>query len=177
MNKYGAILQFYRRLKYNMLSTNARVEGEPMKHQPVQINGGGAVYFGKNVHLGVRNSPSFYNSYAYIEARRENATIVFEDDVAINNNFSAVANESSITVGRGTTIGMNCQIYNCNFHSLDPKKRRTDTGESKPVLIGRNVFIGNNVTILRGVTIGDNAVIGAGSVINKDIPTNATHKA
>lgn len=169
MNKLGAIIQFFRRLKYRLLSTNRRVEGSLKRHQPVQINGGGVVRFRESVHIGVHNSPAFYNSYAYIEARKADAVITFEANVAINNNFCAVANESSITMGAGTTIGVNCQIYNCNFHSLDPDKRRSATGESLPVTIGKNVFIGNNVTILKGVTIGDNAVIGAGSVVKSDV--------
>lgn len=169
MNRFGAFLQFFRRLKYRLLSTNSRVKGKVLRHQPVQINGRGEISFRESVHIGVRNSPMFYNTYAYIEARTENASIVFEKDVAINNNFCAVANESSITIGEGTTIGVNCQIYNCNFHSLDPSKRRTSSGKSAPVTIGKNVFIGNNVTILKGVTIGDDAVIGAGSTVMQNV--------
>lgn len=174
MNKYGALLQFFRRLKYRLLSTNSNVEGNVKRHQPVQINGSGGVRFRESVHIGVRNSPLFYNTYAYIEARTADGSITIGNDVAINNNFCAVANESSITIGDGTTIGVNCQIYNCNFHSLNPDKRRIDPGKSAPVIIGKNVFIGNNVTILKGVTIGDNAVIGAGSVVKKDVDTNTT---
>ncbi len=174
MNRFGTLLQFFRRLKYRLLSTNSRVKGTVVRHQPVQINGRGEIRFRESVHIGVRNSPMFYNTYAYIEARTESASIVFGKDVAINNNFCAVANESSITIGEGTTIGMNCQIYNCNFHNLDASKRRIDTGGSAPVYIGKNVFIGNNVTVLKGVTIGDNAVIGAGSVVKRDVQENTT---
>ena len=176
MNKLGAIIQFFRRFKYRLLSTNKRVGGQVKRHQPVQVNGRGVVYFRENVQIGVYNSAMFYNTYAYIEARTPEAIITLEKDVAINNNFCAVANESSITIGEGTTIGVNCQIYNCNFHSLDPEKRRTSTGESKAVLVGKNVFIGNNVTILKGVTIGDNAVIAAGSVVTKNVEINSTYR-
>lgn len=177
MNKLGAIIQFFRRLKYRLLSTNFRVEGTVKKHQPIQINGSGSVRFRESVEVGVYNSPLFYNTYAYIEARTESSEIIFEKGVAINNNFCVVANESSITIGAGTTIGINCQIYNCNFHSLDPDKRRIDTGISAPVNIGKNVFIGNNVTILKGVTIGDNAVIGAGSMVKQDVLENTVYSS
>lgn len=176
MNRLGAILQFFSRIKFRILSSNSRVDGDPTRHQPVQINGKGKVRFLENVQIGVQNSPMFYNTYAYIEARTTGAVIIFKENVAINNNFCAVANESSITIEEGSTIGVNCQIYNCNFHHLDPGKRRTDSGESKPVLIGKNVFIGNNVTILKGVTIGDNAVIGAGSIIAQDVPANKIYR-
>lgn len=176
MNKLGAILQFFRRFKYRLLSTNTKVEGSPLRHQAVQINGKGVVRFRQSVHIGVHNSPLFYNTYAYIEARRESAQIIFEKGVAINNNFCAVANESSITIGEGTTIGVNCQMYDCNFHSLDPEKRRSDSGKSAPIVIGKNVFIGNNVTILKGVTIGNNTVVGAGSVVTHDIEEGRIYK-
>lgn len=163
------IIQRLRIWKYKLLSSNTRLEGRPILHQAAQCNGKGVIRFCKNVHIGVINSPSFYTTYAYIEARREGSSITFGVDVAINNNFCAVANESSITIGDTTTIGLNCSIYNCNFHSLDPQKRRLETGDSKAVTIGKNVFIGNNVSIWRGVTIGDNVVIPAGSIVTSDI--------
>lgn len=177
MNKLGALIQFLRRLKYRLLSINSQVKGNPIRHQPIQINGKGEVRFGQSVHIGVYNSPLFYNTYSYIEARMASSVITFEKDVAINNNFCAVANESSITIGEGTTIGVNCQIYDCNFHNLDPAKRRADPGKSLPVIIGKNVFIGNNVTILKGVTIGDNAVVGAGSIVKKDIAAGTIYSS
>lgn len=169
MSKLGRIIQRLRIWKYQLLSTNSTIEGVPILHQAAQCNGRGVIRFRESVHIGVINSPSFYNTYAYIEARKEGSSITIGAQVAINNNFCAVANESSITIGDYTTIGLNCSIYNCNFHSLDPQKRRLETGDSKPVTIGKNVFIGNNVSIWKGVTIGDHVVIPAGSRVTSDI--------
>ncbi|TVZ53432.1 DapH/DapD/GlmU-related protein [Dokdonia sp. Hel_I_53] len=169
MLKLGIIIQSFRIWKYKLLSTNESIEGAAILHQPAQINGKGHVRFRESVHIGVTNSPQFYNTYAYIEARQMGSEITFGSNVAINNNFCAIANESYIHIGDNTTIGMNCAIYNCNFHSLDPEKRRLETGESTPVIIGKNVFIGNNVSIWKGVTIADNVVIPAGSIVTKDI--------
>jgi virginiamycin A acetyltransferase len=45
--------------------------------------------------------------------------------------------------------------------------------ETKPIVIGHDVFIGSNVVVLDGVTIGDGAVIGAGAVVATDIPPYA----
>ena len=174
MKFIGKHIQRYRILKYKWLSTSETVEGDATYYQPVQINGKGSVRFRESVAIGVINSPLFFNTYAYIEARKAGSEIIFGDHVAINNNFCAIANESTITIGAYTTIGLNCSIYNCNFHNLDPHKRRTDAGESKPVHIGKNVFIGNNVSIWKGVTIGDNAVIAAGSVVTTDIAAGET---
>lgn len=41
--------------------------------------------------------------------------------------------------------------------------------ESKPVVIGNDVWIGTNSLILDGVTIGNGAIIAAGSVVTKDV--------
>jgi len=45
--------------------------------------------------------------------------------------------------------------------------------ESKPIIIGNNVWIGSNATVLPEVTIGNNVTIGANSVVTKDIPDNS----
>lgn len=45
--------------------------------------------------------------------------------------------------------------------------------ESKPIVIGNDVFIGANVTVLDGISIGNGAVIGAGAVVSENIPPYA----
>lgn len=174
MSSLGNILQSFRIWKYKLLSQTTYVDGKPMLYQPAQLNGKGVIRFHESVQIGVINSPSFYNTYAYIEARKEGSEIVFGNNVAINNNFCAIANEGTIVIGDDTTIGLNCSIYNCNFHSLDPTRRRSDTGPSAAVTIGKNVFIGNNVSIWKGVSIGDNAVIAAGSVVTSSVAAGVT---
>lgn len=172
MIRLGKLIQLFRIFKYKLLSTNQRVVGSVVRNQPVQINGRGEVIFEKDVQIGVQNSLGFFSTYGYIEARKKKAKIVLGTHVHINNNLCIVANESSIRIGNHTTIGANCQIYDCNFHSLNPNKRRVEDGSSAPVVIGKNVFIGNNVIILKGVTIGDNCIISAGSVVNRRVEEN-----
>lgn len=41
--------------------------------------------------------------------------------------------------------------------------------QSKPVIVGNDVWIGYGAIILAGVHIGDGAVIGAGAVVTKDV--------
>lgn len=71
-----------------------------------------------------------------------------------------------VRIGDNCIIGAKVVIYDNDGHPerLSP--------ESKPVIIGNNVFIGMRSIIMKGVTIGDNAVIGAGSIVTKDIPAN-----
>jgi len=45
--------------------------------------------------------------------------------------------------------------------------------ESKPVVLGENVWTGSRAIILPGVHIGENAIIGAGAVVTEDVPANA----
>jgi acetyltransferase-like isoleucine patch superfamily enzyme len=47
--------------------------------------------------------------------------------------------------------------------------------ETKPIIIGNDVWIGMNVTILDGVVIGDGAIIAAGAVVCRDVPDYAIY--
>lgn len=77
-----------------------------------------------------------------------------------------------IEIGMNTLVGANSIISDTDWHSLNPSTRLTGVPNSKPIIIGNNVFIGVNSIILKGVTIGDNTVIGAGSVVVNNIPPN-----
>lgn len=82
-----------------------------------------------------------------------------------------------IIIGDYVKIGGGVCIYDTDFHSLDPEKRKDpllDTANkvTSPVIICENAFIGAHSTILKGVTIGKNSIIGAGSIVTKDVPDN-----
>jgi len=83
---------------------------------------------------------------------------------------------ASLSAHRLVRIGDGCQIgsYACmmdnDYHRVED---RSKPGESRPIVLGENVWLGVRVIVLKGVTIGDNAVIGAGSVVTKDIPANS----
>ena len=160
-----------RRWKYGFYSNNRNVQGTYRAHQPVVIRGKGNISFGKNVHIGVINSPHFYNAYAYIEARTETAEIHFGSDVHINNGFSIVS-EKSIHIGDEVLIGFNCHIIDSSFHNIAIDRRKETDPDPQSVIIERNVFIGNNVTILKGVTIGENSVVANGAVVTTSCSKN-----
>ena len=71
---------------------------------------------------------------------------------------------NSITIGKNCAISHDFTIIDSDGHKINGENN------SKPIIIGDNVWIGTRVTILKGVTIGDGAVIAAGSVITKDVP-------
>jgi maltose O-acetyltransferase len=132
--------------------------------------GSGAFNFAQNVKIGVFPSPLFFSTYAYIEARHPGAQISIGENTWINNNFCAVAEHSSITIGKNCLIGFNVQMYDSDFHGLKVADRMRSLPEwTKPVQIGSDVFIGSNVKILKGVTVGDGAVIANGALVLCDV--------
>ncbi|HMI08723.1 MAG TPA: acyltransferase [Flavobacterium sp.] len=158
--------------KYKWLSDCRNVAGSPNLYHPLLLKGKGRIRFGSNVQIGVIASPNYYSHYSYIEARNEESTIVFGNNISINNNFSAVA-FSGIVISDHVLIGVNCAILDNDGHHLDFDKRTTETPKSAAVFIGENVFLGDNVTILKGVSIGKNSIIGHSAVVTKDIPENS----
>lgn len=91
-----------------------------------------------------------------------------------------------VEIGKDTAIAVGVTIRDNNSHPISPSyrrmMRRTPHGsiersptrsDSKPIIIGENVWIGENARICKGVTIGDNAIIAASSVVTKDVPANA----
>lgn len=159
--------------KYQFLSTAKHIHGKARLHQPVLFTGNGRIIIGKNVNLGYRPSPYLYSGYIHIEARNPHAVIVIGNNCWINNNCVMISEGGGIEIGANSLFGTNVEIYDSDFHDLNPSKRMGG-GSAKiaPVSIGENVFIGSNVRVLKGVTIGNNSVIANGTVIVNSIPAN-----
>ena len=169
------ILRWYQKLriaKYRFLSDCERVCGKPNVQQPVHMVGKGEIKFNGQVTLGVYPSPFFLNGYIYIEARTAEAVVEFGDGVWMNNNCFFISEGPGISIGRGTLLGINCEVLDSDFHDTNPDRRMNGTPMSGKVVIGQNVLIGSNVRILKGVKIGDNSVIANSSVVTRSIPEN-----
>ena len=139
----------------------------------VLITRRGKVLIGKNFKV---NSGNKFN----VIGRQQKTTLWVEGSLTIGDSVgissTAIICNHSITIGNHVTIGGNTVIYDTDFHSLDPKVRKSENdhvnAKKKPVIIMDNVFIGAHTTILKGVSIGENSIIGACSVITKNIPPN-----
>ena len=143
-------------------------------YQPAQLVGRGEIHFEGCVRIGVFPSPYFFNGYAYIEARNPDAKIIVGDGTWINNNFAAISEHKNIIIGKNVIIGTFVEIFDSNFHGLEPDRRYMSTyEEASAVTIEDNVFIGSNVKILKGVNIGRDSVIANGSLVTKSIPPGA----
>lgn len=85
---------------------------------------------------------------------------------------TVIGAKEKITIGNEVLCGANTLITDFDWHGVAPDKRKNYSGDSKPIVIGNNVFIGYGAVVLKGVTIGENSVIGANSVVTRDIPAN-----
>lgn len=83
--------------------------------------------------------------------------------------------QQEVIIGDDVKIGGGAQIFDTNFHSLDPKERVSGCEvasciRTAPVHIGDRVFIGTNAIVCKGVSIGDESIVAAGSVVVSDVP-------
>ena len=121
---------------------------------------------GRHYNMIGRQQPCFF-------VVGKHAELTIGDHVGLSG--TAIVCHESVSIGDHTCIGMNCVIYDTDFHDLDYRKRSAIPEDyshvaKRPVRIGRHVFIGAHSTILKGVTIGDGAIVGAGAVVTKNIP-------
>jgi maltose O-acetyltransferase len=164
------MLQTPRVALYSLLSNN-KYEGLPRRFQPLQTVGLGTIEFGSEVTVGCFPSPLFFSTYAYVEARQTTATVSIGRGTWINNDFSAIAEHTCITIGQNCLIGTSVEILDSDFHGIKVEERMSSRPEwARPVTIGNNVFIGSNVKIMKGVVIGNGSVIANGSIVTKDVP-------
>jgi maltose O-acetyltransferase len=68
-------------------------------------------------------------------------------------------------------MGPEVIILDRNHIFADPSRPIGGQGEteSRPPVLGNNIWIGTRVIILPGVVVGDGAIIGAGAVVTKDV--------
>src|SRR5271167_2382426 len=156
--------------RYAALSTCKRVEGQPYRGQPVLFGGAGRIVIGSDVFFGIRTSPGYYSTYAYLEARAQDAVIEIGDGVLFNNGPTLISDGAGIRIGQRSLIGVSVEISDTDYHDIRPCLRRRGTPSIAPVEVGQNVFIGSGVRVLKGVTIGDDSVIGAGAVVASSVP-------
>jgi acetyltransferase-like isoleucine patch superfamily enzyme len=73
---------------------------------------------------------------------------------------------NSIKIGNNVLISKGVMIRDSDSHTII----KQGYCQSKPIVIGNNVWIGMRAVILKGVTIGEGSIVAAGAVVTKDIP-------
>lgn len=148
-----------------------RVFGTPM----IQRFRGSIIEIGNGVSLRSWRSsnPLASGKPITLSTRSTDAVIRIGCDVDITSVTIVAA--QLIVVGDRTVIGANSVVIDTDFHPLDPALRRrlSEGGATRPVVIEDDVFIGAGCLILKGVRLGRGCVIGAGSVVTRDVPSGA----
>jgi len=163
-------LMWARIRKYRLLGTCPHVEGAPNLYQPALFLGPGRIVFGAGVDLGWPTSVNFWEGYCHFEVATPEARIELGDGVQLNNNAFLKSEGPGIHIEAHGLLGSYVQIFDTDFHELDPRRRRGGTPRTAPVHLEPNVFVGEHSLILKGVTIGRDSVVGAGSVVTRSIP-------
>jgi acetyltransferase-like isoleucine patch superfamily enzyme len=162
-------IQLPRVLFYRCISTN-QVNRNPRRYQPLQCAGMGEVSIDDSASIGVFPSPSFFSTYTYIEARNPAAKITIGAGTWMNNNFCAIAEHTSIQIGRNCRIGVNVEILDSDFHGIAGEVRGKSLPEwARPVIIGDDVFIGSNAKVMKGVSLGNGFIIENGSLLTRNL--------
>jgi serine acetyltransferase len=168
--RLGTLVQAPRIVKYRALSSLRPDGGDPIVLQPVLFLGPGRVTLGEGVQFGWRASPLFYAGYCHVEVSGVDAAVEIGDRTEFNNNLFIKSEGAGIKIGADGLFGANVEIFDSNFHDLDPLRRHDGRPKMAPVEIGDNVFVGMGVKILKGSKIGSDSVIGAGAVVTGEIP-------
>lgn len=134
------------------------------------------IRIGKDVILisDSKFNPAGVNHPVILATEKEGAEIILGDGTGFSG--TSIVAFSSIKIGNRSGCGVNCNIYDSDFHFLESSKRPwadSRNAPSAPIVIGEDTWITSNVTVLKGVTIGDRAVVGAMSLVNKDVPCDS----
>jgi len=76
------------------------------------------------------------------------------------NSFTKIICAKEIRIGKGTGIGWDCSILDCDFHELEFGHCKFPS--SLPVRIGDHVLISHNVIIDKNVSIADGCIVSSG---------------
>ena len=109
----------------------------------------------------------FYNGVR-LEVYR-GASLFIGNGTYLNRN-TVIITVGNIKIGKNCRIGWDVVIMDSDLHPVDALDQPT---ESKPVIIGNDVWIGCRSIILKGVQIGDGSAVAAGSIVTKDVPPNS----
>lgn len=140
----------------------------------IHLSIGSKVIIGNNFVMGnsIRTNATGLGGKCKIEVRK-GAQLIIGDNVGIT--LTSIFCTSHISIGNNVKIGFGTQIFDTDFHALDPDLRNSTSdfyiAKKAPITIGNNVFIGAMSIITKGVNIGDNAIIAAGSVVVKNVPS------
>ncbi|PAF15528.1 acyltransferase [Terribacillus saccharophilus] len=114
------------------------------------------------------------NEGAFIEPTasfRNPERISLDKDVLIGPYSILWPGNGTISIGKGTLLGPNVQIYASNHGTDSSTSINNQELIGLDVLIEEDCWIGAGCIILAGVKIGKGSVIAAGSVVTNNVPS------
>jgi acetyltransferase-like isoleucine patch superfamily enzyme len=143
-------------------------EGFQMEQLPY-LTGKGRIVIGRGVRLSGKPSIGFSNRLGG------------DPELSVGDG-TFIGHDCSFYVARSVRIGRHCllaggvKVYDVDAHPYDAALRRAlipfPPENSRPVVIGDDVWVGARATILKGVTIGDRSIVGTGAVVTGDVPAD-----
>lgn len=107
------------------------------------------------------------NNPSILATLDKNAIIILKSGSGVSG--AKLISVVGIEIGKHTGLGVNCSIYDTDFHPIEAEKRRNQMSildaKFKKVVIGNDVLIGANSIILKGSVIPSSSIVGAGSVV------------
>jgi len=98
------------------------------------------------------------------------ANIVFAGSQIDIAEFCHIRANDKLTIGNRVLLASQVVISTAGYPITPPRWNKVET---RPIVIGDEVWIGAGSIIRPGVAIGDNSVVAAGSVVTKDVPQNS----
>ncbi|MBR4348340.1 MAG: acyltransferase [Fibrobacter sp.] len=158
-------------LFFRSIST-AKPEGKFCTIAPVLCEGKGRIVVGEGTLFGYIEDAEFWTSYVFLNPRTAESKISIGKNCQICNHFTAICEGPGIEIGDNVLVGTSVNVYDTDFHEVDPERRLSGTPKMGKVVIEDNVWIGDRVTILKGSKIGKNSVVAAGAVVAGEFPAN-----
>lgn len=132
----------------------------------------------KSIILRSKFNKNYFKKIGFNVEISKNILFSIPNKIEIGHNVylgphSTYQGAGGITIGSGTIISYNVQIFTLNhrYDSIHLTSIPYDKEVLKePVIIGENVWISSNVLIVPGVTIGEGAIVALGAVVTKDVP-------
>ncbi len=104
----------------------------------------------------------------------ENRGTLEVGDGTVFGHHCTLATDDRISIGRGCLIAEMVSIRDHDHAFASTTDRIIDQGrDTRPVVIGDNVWLGAKATVTKGVTVGSNCVVGAHAVVTRDLPPDS----
>jgi acetyltransferase-like isoleucine patch superfamily enzyme len=129
--------------------------------KPIFIENFKRIFIGKKVRIfpGAR-----------IQVVGTDASIIFEDNISIGQNFH-ITSIAELIIGKNTTIAENVMITNIDHEYQEIDKHILDQKHiSRETKIGENCFIGYGAVIQAGTVLGKQCIVGANAVVRGTFP-------